>query len=112
MLYRTSPNVDGRKRQGSRCAESPGVWRQAGRVSASEIMRMSELIAHRGPDDSGSVLIRTRNGSSPARCEGQAETDENADLALASRRLAILDLSSAGHQPSYAAPARRRSAGF
>ena len=72
-----------------------GIWRQAGRVSITEITRMSELITHRGPDDSGSALIRTWDGESPAR----AGADENADLALAARRLAIIDLSSAGHQP-------------
>lgn len=42
---------------------------------------MAERIAHRGPDDSG------------------VWTDEAAGLALAHRRLSILDLSPAGHQP-------------
>jgi len=43
--------------------------------------RMAECIAHRGPDDSGVWL------------------DESAGIALAQRRLSILDLSPAGHQP-------------
>ena len=43
--------------------------------------RMSDLIAHRGPDSSGVYL------------------DSQAGIALAHRRLAIIDLSSAGHQP-------------
>ena len=41
--------------------------------------RMTELIAHRGPDDSGLVL----RGS----------------VGLGHRRLSIIDLSAAGHQP-------------
>ena len=43
--------------------------------------RMGERIAHRGPDDSGVWL------------------DANAGISLAHRRLSILDLSPAGHQP-------------
>lgn len=43
--------------------------------------RMSDIIAHRGPDSSGVYL------------------DSQAGIALAHRRLAIIDLSSAGHQP-------------
>src|SRR5437868_14463911 len=41
--------------------------------------RMTQLIAHRGPDDSGLVL---RGG-----------------VGLSHRRLSIIDLSAAGHQP-------------
>ena len=43
--------------------------------------RMAAQIAHRGPDDAG-VWV-----------------DQSAGLAMAHRRLAILDLSPAGHQP-------------
>lgn len=45
------------------------------------ICRMAETLVHRGPDDVGVWL------------------DVSAGLALGHRRLAILDLSPAGHQP-------------
>lgn len=47
------------------------------------LRRMNDLISHRGPDDEGS---RVFNNQPPF-------------VALANRRLSILDLSSAGHQP-------------
>jgi asparagine synthase (glutamine-hydrolysing) len=50
-------------------------------VDAALLERMREIIAHRGPDDAGSYC-------SP---DGRA--------GLASRRLSIIDLSSAGHMP-------------
>ena len=43
--------------------------------------QMAKAIAHRGPDDSG------------------AWTDAQAGIALGFRRLSIIDLSPAGHQP-------------
>ena len=49
-----------------------------GELTAS---KMADAIAHRGPDDSGVWL------------------DDRAGVALASRRLAVIDLSAAGHQP-------------
>ena len=52
------------------------------------VTRMNNAIAHRGPDDSG-VWI-----------------DENIGLALGHRRLSILDLSPAGHQPMQSACGR------
>ena len=45
------------------------------------IKRMTDRLVHRGPDDSG------------------AWVDTNSGIALGFRRLAILDLSPAGHQP-------------
>ncbi|MFI4981121.1 MAG: asparagine synthetase B, partial [Nevskiales bacterium] len=54
-------------------------------LSAAEALaaveRMASAIAHRGPDDAG------------------AWCDEAAGLSLGHRRLSILDLSPAGHQP-------------
>ena len=49
---------------------------------------MADAITYRGPDDSG------------------VWTDENAGLALAHRRLSIVDLSAAGHQPMLSASSR------
>jgi len=51
-------------------------------------LRMALALQHRGPDDQGTWA------------------DEHASLALAHRRLAILDLSSEGHQPMHSADKR------
>jgi len=52
-----------------------------GRALESGIRTMSNAVAHRGPDDDGTWL------------------DLDADVALGHRRLAVIDLSDAGHQP-------------
>jgi asparagine synthase (glutamine-hydrolysing) len=59
-----------------------GYWGGA-RVDSSVAEQMSDRIAARGPDDAG------------------VWTDRSAGLALAHRRLSILDLSPAGHQPMF-----------
>ena len=62
---------------------------RAGDSSLPGVMaRMSDRLLHRGPDDSGIWV------------------DEPAGLALGHRRLAILDLSPAGHQPMHSACSR------
>lgn len=57
-----------------------GYWDKAG-ADASAVEKMALAIQHRGPDDAGVWL------------------NEAGDLALAHRRLAIIDLTQAGHQP-------------
>ncbi|MDP9152440.1 MAG: asparagine synthetase B, partial [Myxococcota bacterium] len=52
-------------------------------VARAAVQRMNEVQAHRGPDDSGTLVLRAG---------GRA-------LAFGHRRLAIQDLSPAGHQP-------------
>lgn len=58
---------------------SPQGFHQAD--AAAVVTRMRDTLAHRGPDDAGSWL------------------DGGVGIALAHRRLSILDLSPAGHQP-------------
>ena len=59
--------------------------------AATRLLAMREALKHRGPDDAGTVRWR-RDGSQPA-------DDEPAWAGFAHRRLSIIDLSAAGHQP-------------
>src|ERR1700690_2452799 len=68
-----------------------GIYRPAG-LSASAckgiVKNMAESLFHRGPDDGGTWV------------------DGDAGIALGHRRLSILDLSPAGHQPMISASGR------
>jgi asparagine synthase (glutamine-hydrolysing) len=71
-----------------------GIFGIIGRnVSVAEglLERGTQSLAHRGPDDSGTILLRD---SAPG------ETGSTV-IGLGSRRLAILDLSPLGHQPMH-----------
>lgn len=61
-----------------------GFWvqpRESREVLSAHLSSMNDALLHRGPDDGGIWV------------------DENVGIGLANRRLAILDLSSSGHQP-------------
>ena len=60
-----------------------GIAARDGQIPAGLLDRGTWSLAHRGPDDSGTIVIR----------EGKSE------IGLGNRRLAILDLSPLGHQP-------------
>jgi asparagine synthase (glutamine-hydrolysing) len=63
-----------------------GFWKKTGEsrdALCGQISSMSEAVHHRGPDDGGTWV------------------DEQSGIALANRRLAILDLSASGHQPFF-----------
>ncbi len=63
-----------------------GVWEygaSAGRVERSLIARMRDEMTHRGPDDSGDLIFDEGNGG------------------FGFRRLSIIDLTAAGHQPMH-----------
>lgn len=63
------------------------TW-QPGRSLKSQLVRMSDPITHRGPDDTG------------------VWTDDEAGIGLGQRRLSIIDLSPQGHQPMASASGR------
>jgi asparagine synthase (glutamine-hydrolysing) len=63
-----------------------GIIGHKGRVPADVLERATASLAHRGPDDTGTVILR--DSSQPP-----------VEIGLGNRRLAILDLSPQGHQP-------------
>jgi len=89
-------------------------------ISVNTLVAMNEMISHRGPDDEGYVLFSIKDSqecvyggkttptnvySSPiSYCPqkniiDESVTDSVITLGMAHRRLAIVDLSEAGHQP-------------
>lgn len=60
-----------------------GIITIGGTVAPEQLDRAVYALVHRGPDDSGTVILRT----------------PFAEIGLGNRRLAILDLSPLGHQP-------------
>jgi len=65
-----------------------GIVARNAQVPADVLERATASLAHRGPDDSGTVILRV---SAP----------EPVEIGLGNRRLAILDLSPLGHQPMH-----------
>ena len=63
-----------------------GIVGHNARVPADVLERATKSLAHRGPDDSGTVILHDAGR-------------EGVEIGLGNRRLAILDLSPLGHQP-------------
>jgi asparagine synthase (glutamine-hydrolysing) len=63
-----------------------GIVARNASVAPDVLERATQSLAHRGPDDSGTVIIRET-------------VPERVEVGLSNRRLAILDLSPLGHQP-------------
>ena len=55
-------------------------------ISPAALERATDSLAHRGPDDKGTIII-------------QATSSPHVEVGLGSRRLAIIDLTASGHQP-------------
>ena len=63
-----------------------GIVARNAHIAPQMLERATDSLAHRGPDDSGTVILRET-------------VPEPVEIGLGSRRLAILDLSPLGHQP-------------
>jgi asparagine synthase (glutamine-hydrolysing) len=63
-----------------------GIIARSARVPGDVLERATQSLAHRGPDDSGTVILRDAGS-------------HDVEIGLGNRRLAILDLSPLGHQP-------------
>jgi asparagine synthase (glutamine-hydrolysing) len=63
-----------------------GIVTNSGSISPDALQQATDSLAHRGPDDAGTVVLRSK-------------TAPGVEVGLGSRRLAVLDLSPLGHQP-------------
>ncbi len=63
-----------------------GMLASGGSIFPKLLEQATDSLAHRGPDDRGTVVI-------------QSNSTPRLEIGLGSRRLAILDLSPQGHQP-------------
>lgn len=68
-------------------------------VRADVLKKMCNAIAYRGPDDEGMVFIKGDRYVETRESGPWPSTDEGFEVALGHRRLSIIDLSPAAHQP-------------
>src|SRR6267378_4024705 len=64
-----------------------GIVAHDARVPADVLESATQSLAHRGPDDSGTIIVR--------------DSRDPVEIGLGNRRLAILDLSPLAHQPMH-----------
>src|SRR5438309_6612956 len=64
-----------------------GIVARNAQIPAGVLERGTASLAHRGPDDSGTIVLR--------------DSTSDVEIGLGNRRLAILDLSPLGHQPMH-----------
>lgn len=92
------------------------------KIDLDSLVKMNQIIQHRGPDDEGFVLFNEKGahvfGSSQSNAEIYnqkldylpseyiEDSKQSANIAFGHRRLSILDLSVTGHQPMCAADKR------
>ena len=84
-----------------------GIFNGNQNVKSEWIIKMTNALQHRGPDDEGFLAIDTSTkeihsltgNDSKVNYPRIEEFSKNVDLLLGHRRLAILDLSPLGHQP-------------
>ena len=74
------------------------------RACANALQKMTDLVAHRGPDGEGFATICQAGGVTTRRAgAGPCRTERNSQaeyfIGMGHRRLAIVDLSEHGHQP-------------
>jgi len=68
-------------------------------VKIGPIQRMCKLLTHRGPDDEGMVFIKDSHYLEMKKPFELPSGQDGFEVGLGHRRLSIIDLSAAGHQP-------------